>query len=180
VEKCDRGWLSQLTLHYYFTTGEQFLQARDTQRVKNLAGEGDQVCAKDVNRKTLNRQAWALKVLGFERFLNGIGQFSKDSLAHWFEKTVLPNKAQIKQVLGVRVNPDKGAIAFVQSVLKKFGLHLEYLGRFGERGNQKRCYGPANIDPDGRQAIFSRWFGRDSILYPPDTVSTESLLINQA
>lgn len=180
VEKCDQGWLAQLTLHYYFTVGEKFLQARDTQRVKKLAGDGDQVCAKDVNRKTLNRESFALNCLGFHRFLSGIGQFSKDSLADWFENTILPNKAQIKQVLGVRVDPNKGAIAFIQSVLKKFGLKLEYLGRFGERGNTQRHYGPANVDPDGRQAIFARWFDRDSILYPVDTVSTESLLINQA
>jgi hypothetical protein len=180
VEKCDQGWLSQLALHYYFTTGEKFLQARDTQRVKKLAGDGDQVFAKDVNRKTLTAQVKILKWLKFDRFLNGIGQFSKDSLADWFEKDVIPNKAQIKQLIGVKINPDKGAIAFIQSVLKKFGLHLEYLGRFGERGEQQRFYGPANIDPDDRQAIFARWSDRDSEMYPPDTVSTESLLIKQA
>jgi hypothetical protein len=180
VEKCDQGWLAQLTLHYYFTTGAEFLQARDSQRLQNLAGEDGKVCAKDASRKTLTVPVHFLKVLGFERFLTGIGEFSKDSLANWFEKTILPNKAEIKQALGITINPDKGAIAFVQSVLKKMGLHLEYLGRFGERGNTKRHYGPANIDPDGRAAIFARWFERDSVLYPADTVSTESLLINQA
>ncbi|MCW5242642.1 DUF3854 domain-containing protein, partial [Synechocystis sp. PCC 6803] len=53
VEKCDQGWLAQLTLHYYFTTGAEFLQARDSQRLQNLAGEDGKVCAKDASRKTL-------------------------------------------------------------------------------------------------------------------------------
>jgi hypothetical protein len=181
VEKCDQGWLSQLTLHYYFTTGENFLQARDTSRIKKLAGDGDQVFAKDVNRKTLSLQIALLKHLGFDRFLSGIGEFSKTSLADWFEKDVLPNRTQIKQITGVTINPEKDTpIAFVQRVLKKFGLALTYLGRFGERGNTERRYGPANIDPDNRQDIFARWFVRDFYLYHADTVSTESLLINQA
>ncbi|MFN7662108.1 MAG: DUF3854 domain-containing protein, partial [Alphaproteobacteria bacterium] len=175
------GWLSQLTLHYFFTTGEQFLQARDAQRVKGLAGEDKQVCGKDVNRKTLTLPIAALKMFGFQQFLTGIGQFSKESLADWFETVILPNRTQIKQILGVSINPEKDTpIAFVQRVLKKMGLTLTYLGRFGERGNTQRVYGPANIDPDGRQDIFARWFERDSDLYPFDTVSSKSLLNNQA
>jgi hypothetical protein len=181
VEKCDQGWLAQLTFHYFFTRGEKYLQARDTQRVKKLAGEGGQVCSKDVNRKTDTLQIKTLKLLGFDRFLSGIGQFTKESLAEWFENEILPVRAQIKQILGVTINPEKDTpIAFVQRVLKKFGLTLQYLGRFGQRGQTQRVYGPANIDPDGRQDIFARWDERDSILYRFDTVSTESLLINQA
>lgn len=181
VEKCDKGWLGQLTLHYFFTTGNEFLTARDTQRLERLGGEDKQVCAKDVNRKTLTLSVHYLKVLGFDRFLSGIGEFSKDSLADWFESIILPNKAEIKQALGVGINPKTDSpIKFVNRVLKKFGLHLEYLGRFGQRGNTRRVYGPANIDPDGRSEIFARWFERDLALYPAESVSAESLMIYQA
>lgn len=179
VQKCDQGWLSQLTLHFYMTTGKEFLVERDRRNLKKLGGESGLVCKKDVNRSTLLPIKTALIFLEIHQFLDPTKQFTKNSLKEWYEKKVLPNRFQLKQLLGITINPEKDtAIAVVNRILAKFGLSLEYLGRFGERGKQERTYAGANSNPDGRQAIFARWYERDSILYPPDTVSSKSLQID--
>jgi hypothetical protein len=121
-----------------------------------------------------------LEALGFKRFISGIGEFTKESESEWFKTKVLPCRKQIKDVLGVGIGEKDTPITFIQRVLKKMGLALTYLGRFGERGNTQRTYGPAHIDLDGRQAVFTRWQARDSVLYQDDTVSTQSLLLESA
>ncbi|MFM9087928.1 MAG: plasmid replication protein, CyRepA1 family [Cyanobium sp.] len=180
VQKCDQGWLSQLTLHFYMTTGKDFLVERDRRNLKKLGGESGQVCKKDVNRSTLLPIQTALNFLDIQQFLDPTKRFTKKSLKEWYEKKVLPNRVQLRQLLGITINPDKDtAISVVNRILAKFGLSLEYLGRFGERGKQERTYGGANQNPDDRQAIFARWFDRDAILYRLDTVSTKSLQIDK-
>lgn len=180
VQKCDDGWLSQLTLHFYMTTGKEFLRERDRRNLKKLGGESGKVCKKDVNRSTLRPIQAALDFLDFQQFLDPTQQFTKQSLKEWFEQKVIPNRFQLKQLLGITINPDKDtAIAVVNRILAKFGLSLEFLGRFGPRGDRERYYAGANPNPDDRQAIFARWYERDTILYHPDTVSTGLLQVDR-
>ena len=152
---------------------------RDRRTVKKLGGESGKVCKKDVNRSTLLLMKTALGFLDYEQFLDPTQRFTKNSLKEWYEEKVLPNRFQLKQFLGITINPEKDTpITVVNRILAKLGLSLEYQGRFGPKGDRERYYAGANQNPDDRQAIFARWYDRDAILYRPDTVSSKSLHIN--
>jgi Domain of unknown function (DUF3854) len=181
ILKDDNGWYPQIQLHYFMTVGHIYLSKRD-RRVASKMKEtgGGKVFKPDFNSRMLSSEVECLRLLEIEQFLDSERSFTDKNLKEWYEKISSPiTRSQIKAILGVSINPDKDTpIAVAQRLLKKLGLKLTNLGRFGSRGDRQRTYKMINLDPDGRQAIFERWLARDEKTYLDDTVSTISINVS--
>jgi Domain of unknown function (DUF3854) len=179
VKRDDDGWFKQLTLHYYLTTGKEFLIHRDQKRVEGLASKnGGKVFKPDVNKIALTPKIKVLEFLQIERFLNPESLHDNDSLADWFKNIIVPHAHAIKTVLGLTINPLKDSpVAVAQRLLGRLGLKLTCIGRLGSRGNRKRVYQLLDPNLDGRNEIFSRWSERDS--KPVSTLSNNSYLLEE-
>ncbi|MEL6499862.1 MAG: plasmid replication protein, CyRepA1 family [Cyanobacteria bacterium J06623_1] len=162
VEKDDDGWYPQLQLQYYLTLGNQYLAERDRRSLSRIKEQGNNRAFKpDINKKQLSAQVKTLQLIGIEQFLNPDTEFTKHSLAQWFEK-IIPLRFDIQTVLGVSINPEKDtAIAVAQRILKKMGLSLEFQHQIRIDGKRVRVYRGCNLDPDQRSAVFDNWLKRD-------------------
>ncbi|MGK7951561.1 MAG: plasmid replication protein, CyRepA1 family [Xenococcaceae cyanobacterium] len=172
VEKDDKGWYNQLTLHYYLTVGNIYLAQRDQQSLSKLTANSKGFAFKpDINKRTLSAKVKALEVLDIEQFLNPLAQFTANSLAGWLEK-MIQYRYEILMFLGVRIHPTKDtAIGVAQRILKKLGLKLKYLSTRGSRSDKQRVYRGCQLDPDGREAVFASWLARDEKMYSQSVTS---------
>ena len=163
VEQDDDGWYPQLQLHYYLTVGNIYLAERDRRSLSRIKEQGNNRAFKpDVNKKQLSAQVKTLQLIGIEQFLNSDTEFTKHSLAQWFEK-IIQLRFDIQTVLGVSINPEKdSAIAVAGRILKKLGLSLEFQHQVRIDGKRVRVYRGCNLNPDERSAVFSNWLRRDS------------------
>lgn len=165
VKLDDDGWYPKLKLHYYLTIGKVFLPERDRQVLNQMAESGHgKVFKPDVNARLRSSQIAALEKLEILQFLNPEREFTSDSLREWFEKISQPiPRSQIKTILGMSINPARDTpIGVAQRLLELLGLKMECIGRLGSRGARARVYRGCNVDPDGREAIFSRWLVKDT------------------
>ncbi|WP_307730479.1 hypothetical protein, partial [Chroococcus sp. FPU101] len=164
VKRDDYGWFGQLTIHYYLTTGSEFLAQKDKKRVEGLAKENNgKVFKPDFNKVALTPKIKVLEFLEIEQFLNPMNQHDNESLEAWFNEKVIPHAHVIKSVLGLTINLLKDSpVAVAQRILGMLGLKLTCIGRKGSRGNRKRVYQLLDPNLDGRNEIFSRWSERDS------------------
>ncbi len=162
VEKDDNGWHPQLQLHYYLTVGNIYLAERDRRSLSQLKKQGNGKAFKpDINKRQLSPQIKALQLIGIKQFLNPEAEFTKDSLADWFEM-VVKWRFDIKILLGVSINPEQdSAIAVAQRILRKLGLKLEFKHQIRINGKPTRVYQGCNLNPDGRSLVFDNWLERD-------------------
>jgi hypothetical protein len=162
VEQDDsRGWYPGLLMHYYLTMGKAFLKGKDRKKADNLAPDG-KAFGPDLNASLYSCRVEMLKALGIEQFFNLDQTFTSASLAQWFER-IQQYRWDIRDGLGMTIHPEKDtAIGVAQRLLGLLGLRLTCIGNFrtGE-GQRERRYQMQDLDPDGRQAIFSRWYQRD-------------------
>lgn len=172
VKLDDDGWYARLRFHYFLTRGRAFLEKRDRAILTKMEELGNGKFFKpDVNERLLSSPIAALERLEISQFLDPNRQFTSDSLREWFEKISQPRpRAQIRTILGINIAPERDTpIAVAQRLLKLLGLKMSCLGRLGSRGARARVYRGCNLDPDGRQDIFERWFFRDSEKYRNDS-----------
>ncbi|MDJ0903916.1 MAG: DUF3854 domain-containing protein [Xenococcus sp. MO_188.B8] len=176
VEKDDRGWYPQLQLHYYLTVGNIYLAERDRRSLSQLKKQGNgKIFHPDINKRQLSSQIKALELIGIPQFLNPDAEFTKDSLADWFEM-VIKWRFDIKTLLGVSINPEKdSAITVVQRILRKLGLKLEFKHQIRINGQPTRVYQGCNLNPDGRALVFGNWLERDSSQFTVTPFSKEDL-----
>lgn len=158
IEKDDKGWHSQLKLHFYLTVGFTLLVARDRKKIAALQGEDGGVFAPDINRQCLSVKIAALKVLGVKRFLDPDAEFTKASLQEWFDSIMVPMRWDIRTIIGVTINPktDSG-ISIAQRLLNKLGIKLTKVAhRRTSDGKRERVY--KFIPPaDRREEVFRSW-----------------------
>ena len=176
VEKDDRGWYPQLQLHYYLTVGNIYLAERDRRFLSQLKKQGNnRIFKPDINKRQLLPQIKALQLIGIEQFLNPEAEFTKDSLANWFEM-VVKWRFEIKTLLGVSINPEKDyAISVAQRILKKLGLKLEFKHQIRINGERTRIYQGCNLNPDERTFVFDNWLERDLSQFAVTPFSKEDL-----
>ena len=174
VKKDDRGWYPQLQLQYYLTVGNKYLAQRDRQSLSQIKEQGSGKAFKpDISKKQLSVKIETLKIINIKQFFDRNAEFTKNSLDDWFNSTILPFRFDIKDILGVNINPDKdSAIAVAQRILKKLGLKLEFKCWRGDRSSKQRVYSGCNIEPDERNRVFDHWLARESKVYNHNTVLT--------
>ncbi|AFZ57637.1 plasmid replication protein, CyRepA1 family (plasmid) [Anabaena sp. PCC 7938] len=165
VRKDDAGWYPQLRLHYYLSLGREFLVVRDTKRAKAQAEKGNNAVWKpDFNRGQLLPAVMLLEELNISQLFNTDVEFrSSDVELQEMRSLAVEHKQVIKNYLGVSISEKDSAIAICQKFLKKLGMKLSYIGRFGARGHRERVY--KFVPPqDEREIIFSGWLQRDEAM----------------
>lgn len=142
----DKGMHAQLRLHYYLTVGKVFLEKRDRKLIENMKekGTGD-IWSPDFNRKAMIGKVRTLENIGIHVLLKN-KEWHKDDpeLVALYEKWITPsNQWAIKAILGITIHERMTPIQAMKAILNKIGMQVEYLGRFGSRGDRKMTYGPA-------------------------------------
>ncbi len=157
VEKDDNDWYPQLQLQYYLTVGNKYLTERDRRSLSQMKKQGSSKIFKpDVSKRQLSTQIKALQLIGIEQFLDPDAEFTKDSLANWFDERILK---------------------------QKFGLKLEFKHQIRRDGKRVRVYQGCNINPDSRSVVLNNWLERDRSLiseqgvtpFPNNIINTEGV-----
>lgn len=162
VEKDDRGWHSQLALHYYLTIGNCFLAVRDKTRLSNLTGGTRKAFKPDVNKSLLSAKIKCLELINITQFFGENLRFTAEGLKKWFELVSSAlTRSQIKTILGVNIFETDSPIAAANKLLKLLGLKLIHVGWAGGRKNKHRVYAGCSLNPDNRDLVFNQWLKRD-------------------
>ena len=161
IKRDSEGWFSELTLHYYLTTGKPFLKAKEQKRIDRLGEKSDGRVFLPDFAKSLIPTLLVLEFLKIPEFFDCDRTFTNDDLQEWYETLVIPYKKDIRTCLGITIGENDTPIRFLQRVLGKLGLKLSCCGRLGSRGDRRRVYRLAGLNLDGRNEIFSRWLDRD-------------------
>ncbi|MEG3440404.1 plasmid replication protein, CyRepA1 family [Pannus brasiliensis CCIBt3594] len=174
----DDGWYFKIRLHYYLTTGREFLTERDTRSLNRLAEEcGGIVFKPDVNRTLLTSWVRAFELLDLTRYLDPNVERSESDLEELRER-LLPYRFQIRSVFGITVSEEGSAVKLLGAFLDRLGLKMKCIGRLGSRDERQRYYRLISLDPDGRGEIFARWRERDATpaetsIAPPVSIAPE-------
>ena len=164
----DDGWLPKISLHYYLSYDPEFVRLRDK---NHLAGHQERgkgkVCPQDL--RLLTARVEALNKLGVMEFLNPDKEFrGTDALVIAFAEKVKLCSVDVKDFLGISVNPKAKPMEVVQYILRgKLGFTLQRVRqeRLEERdalGRPKRVrVYQFQFPKDGRAAIFEVWKERD-------------------
>lgn len=163
VKLDDEGEYQKAQLHYYYTTGREFLNERDKRVMEKQleSGEG-QVFLPDANRHLKGGKIWVLDVLGISNLLAQNTEFSNESQV-LIDLSIKAKQhiAFIKDVLGITVKEQDSPIAIGQKFLRQcFGLALSNPVRRGAKGQQVRYYQPVEIS-ELRQRTLEVWLARD-------------------
>lgn len=164
----DDGWLPKISLHYYLTYDPEFVRLRDKNHLAGHQERGQgKVCPQDLRLFTARVEA--LKKLGVMEFLNPDKEFrGTDAQVIAFAERVKLCFVDVKDFLGIRVNPKAKPMEVVQYILRcKLGFTLQRVRQ--ERSEERDALGrPKRIrvyqfefPQDGRQTIFEVWQQRD-------------------
>ena len=164
VKRDDDGWCLKLRLHYYLTLGREFVAARDLTVTESQRERGEGALWKpDFNRSQWAAKVRLMEVLGIpELFDPHLEVSNQEPIVQQIAQLAKQNAWVIKALLGCTISPKDTPIAIAQLLLSQCDLHLEYLGRFGNRDDRQRFYG-GPIITDERFEIFQRWLERDQL-----------------
>jgi len=180
--KDDDGWLPKISLHYYLTYDPEFVRLRDKNHLAGHQEKGQgKVCPQDLRLFTARVEA--LKKLGVMEFLNPNKEFrGTDALVIAFSERVKLCSVDVKDFLGISVNPKALPMEVVQYILRrKLGFTLQRVRqeRSEERdalGRQKRIrVYQFEFPQDGRETIFEVWQQRDTLAVSLPEAATQCL-----
>ncbi|MFB2971388.1 plasmid replication protein, CyRepA1 family [Aerosakkonema sp. BLCC-F183] len=166
----DKGYYSQLLLHYYLTHESEYFRIRDFQEwhLQLYRGEG-KVFLPDINVYTLKVEA--LLALGVQQFLEPEREFRQtDADLIRLKETAFRYSKQIKKTIGITMPMETeispvSSIKIANKLLSLLGLKLEYFKVDEVQGNQTKAYRIApEILHDGREEIFQLWHKRDTLI----------------
>lgn len=178
----EDGWFSKIQLHYYLTTGREYLSPRDINRANELLGTGNGAFfLPDFNRSQLGWKVRILQLMGFHRLLEQREYRGDDPTVVEIDEFCKKHSFEIKAVLGISVSPRTSPMFTAQQLAQLIGYRFPRLRREGARGQQVWVYGSAapsfergddgkiSLDasglaipiPDGRDEVFSAWEERD-------------------
>jgi hypothetical protein len=163
VKLDDEGEYQKAQLHYYFTSGKEFLSDRDKHILEKQleSGEGE-LFLPDANRGLRGGKIWVLEKLGVKNLLAQDTEFSNDSQV-LIDLSIKAKQhiAFIKDILGITVKESDSPIAIGQKFLRQcFGLALSSPVLRGARGQQMRYYQPIEVS-ELRQRTLEVWLWRD-------------------
>ena len=160
VELDDKGLYPKLQLLYYFTIGKKHLKTRDGRVAKAQVekGEGD-IFKPDFNKSLYSLKVKSLELLNIEQFLDPNRTWTNADLEDW-GKQIRGWRGEIKSILGVKITDKTRNITIANKLLKLIDNKLEYVGRFGCRGNTRRTY-KLKASKDYQEEILALWLDRD-------------------
>jgi Domain of unknown function (DUF3854) len=158
-KKDDKGYYSQLLIHYYLTHESEYFRCRDKQELYQqlISGEG-KVFLPDLKSYTLKVEA--LRALGMQRFLESEQEFEDDDIDFTRLKNMALQCSQhIKRVLGINIINEVEQI----SGIKILNRLLSLLGLKLKRVNKSYTIDKLLLN-DGRKDIFAVWHQRDKLM----------------
>ena len=174
----ERGYYSQLLVHYYLTHESEYFQLQDQQEWHQQLERGEgKVFLPDLNTYTLKIEA--LRALGVLQFIHPEREFQETDLdLIELKATALRCSKHIKRAIGISIPMETekerlSCIKVLSKVLNLLGLKLRSFKR-KEDGykNQIKVY---KIDSktldDGRNEIFEAWRSREGLI--EESVSNE-------
>lgn len=169
VQKDDEGYHAKLRLHYYLTTGRNFVSRRDCKLAEKVL-EAKSAWLPDFNGGQRELMIVALEKLGILKIISDRDRELRgsDNDLCTLAINVLSSpsaKWQIKTILRVSPSDKDSPIVILRRFLAKLGLELEELGRDGT-GDRQRFYKVVGFD-DGRDQIFNHWLARDTEAFSP-------------
>ena len=162
VDRDDRGWYGKLRLYYYLMIGNCFLAQRDKKKLSNLTEGTGKAFKPDINKQCLGMVIYALQKLEIEQFFDENAEFSKYSLADWYDRLKNPKtRAEIKTALGVNICDGDSPIQAANKFLKLLGLRLKAKRSAGGRADKHRIYSGCKVNADDHDRIYAQWYRRD-------------------
>jgi len=154
-----KGWHPKIELHYYLTTGSEYLEAKDRQHLLACKKRGSFF----FDIKLLTAKVAIFKRLGFFAVMDG-REFKNDSPEIAAIASDLRKYAKdVKHYLNLSINQkltDMGLVQYVLGNAIQAPLALVKRTRTGEGGDLERWYA-WKMPIDGREGIFSAWVVRD-------------------
>jgi len=163
VKLDDEGEYSKARLHYYLTTGRDFLPDRDKQVIEQQlhSGEGE-LFLPDVNRSLMGGKIKFLEYLGIKSLFQPDTEWSNESQI-LIDLGIKSRQfaESIKSILGITIKEEDSPVAIAQKYLRQcLGLAFSTPIKRGSKGNQQRYYQPVEI-PELRQKTLEVWLQRD-------------------
>ncbi len=175
IAKADMvGLHPKLKLHYHLTMGREFIEAKDTAKVKTLLENNEGAAfVPDVNRVTkINKVKGleALDVLGLVDFNREFMATDEDLVKR--ANLAIHNTEEIKTVLGISIcqptaNPKTGemtvpSIKVTRQLLNLIGYDLKRTERRTINGQRQFMYKVVDLLSNQiREAIFNYWLTKD-------------------
>lgn len=181
IEKDDKGWHSEIRLHYYYSEGREFFSDRDKNVMSNALKNGDgDYFIPDTNKTLIGKKLDALDWLKFDELLK-IDEISNSSeFAIELLSKAKKHSYDLKLLLGVDFSKSKTPIEACRRLAELISYKFPMLRKEGKRGQQVRIYGtPApgfQKDDEGkliladgravpisdrREEVFAAWVERD-------------------
>jgi hypothetical protein len=164
VKLDDEGEYPKARLHYFLTSGREFLPTRDKQAIQRQleAGEGN-LFLPDINRSLIGGKIKYMEVLDIKGLLTPDVEWSNDSQA-LIDLSIKCRqyKESIKTVLGISITEKDSPVSIAQKFLRQcLGLAFSKPIQKGAKGNQVRYYQPVQV-PELRQKILEAWLAKDT------------------
>ena len=155
IEKDDLGWYKQLQLHYYCTTGKEFLVDRDKELINSLLAKGNgTLWIPTANQKSLIGHLALLEASGIAQLIRSYSlghefyntHFDLVRISEFLEKV---GQNDIKDLTGVKVPMTRHTkhgevrttpIQRIQPLVNQFGVRLQYTGRRTKNDERERLY----------------------------------------
>jgi hypothetical protein len=155
----DKGYYSQLLIHYYLTHESEYFHIRDRQEWHQQLSWGDgKVFLPDLKTYTLKVEA--MRALGMLDFLEVAREFSEsDPDLILLKNLAIQNSKHIKRVLGINLGSETDNI----SAIKILSRLLSLLGLKIKQVNAVYQIDPETLDDD-RNKIFAIWHQRDELM----------------
>ncbi|PHJ62457.1 DNA primase [Nostoc linckia z18] len=155
----DRGYYSQLLIHYYLTHESEYFHIKDQQEWHQQLSWGEgKVFLPDLKTYTLKVEA--MRALGILQFLEDGREFTQtDSDLMLLKNIAFQHSKHIKRVLGINFVTDKEQLCGIKILSKLLNL----LGLKLKRENEVYKIDSATLN-DGRQKIFVIWQQRDELM----------------
>ncbi|MEA5573715.1 plasmid replication protein, CyRepA1 family [Calothrix sp. UHCC 0171] len=160
----EKGYYSQLLIHYYLTHESEYFRCRDKQELYQqlICGEG-KVFLPDLKSYTLKVEA--LRALGMQEFLDAGREFVEEEVdLNRLKNMALQCSQHIKRVLGINLVHEIEAISGIKilnRLLSLLGLKLKRVNQISQTKIYKIDQSLLN---DGREEIFAVWHQRDKLM----------------
>lgn len=163
VQLDDEGEYPKARLHYYLTTGREFLPARDKQVMDRQlkSGEGE-LFLPDTNHSLIGGKIKFLEYLDIKSMLQQNTEWTNESQI-LIDLSIKAHQVagHIRSILGVTIKEGASPVAIAQKILRDcLGLAFSTPIKRGAKGDQLRFYQPVEV-PELRQKILEAWLARD-------------------
>ena len=164
IELDDKGFYSDLNLHYYLTKGREFIKNHDVNNAVNqfMRGEGS-IFTPDFNRSQIGLKIWMLDQINIKEILENKQRREDSDFIVEAAEFIFKYHKQYKDVFGIKAfNRDgtrKTNMTLILSVLSLLGLKCARIRKVTVDGKQVQVYSQPvpDFEKIGNKAVVDEW-----------------------